>query len=155
IGGSNGKTTTKEMIRSALGAALDVHATAANLNNQIGVPQTLLALPESADIAVLEVGTNQPGEIALLREIVQANIAVITTVQEEHLEGFGDLAGVIAEEMALCDGVQLAIVPHEEPMIVEEARTRATSCTTFGLTGGDVRPDEYGQRATGNGWMRF
>ena len=66
------------MIRSALSATLDVHATAANQNNQIGVPQTLLALPESADIAVLEVGTNQPGEIALLREIVQANIAVIT-----------------------------------------------------------------------------
>src|SRR5205085_11504365 len=129
------KTTTKEMIRSALGAALDVHATAANLNNQIGVPQTLLALPESADIAVLEVGTNQPGEIALLREIVQANIAVITTVQEEHLEGFGDLAGVIAEEMCLCDGVGLAIVPHDEPVVVAEARKRATNVLPAGLDG--------------------
>ena len=155
VGGSNGKTTTKEMIRSALSASLEVHATAANLNNQIGVPQTLLALPESADIAVLEVGTNQPGEIALLREMVQANIAVITTVQEEHLEGFGDLAGVIAEEMALCEGVQLAIVPDVEPVIVDEARKRAVKVVTVGLDGGDVRPSDWGLGAGGEGWMRF
>ena len=66
VGGSNGKTSTKELVRAALGARLSVHATTGNLNNQVGVPLTLLALPDDADIAVIEVGTNMPGEIALL-----------------------------------------------------------------------------------------
>jgi UDP-N-acetylmuramoyl-tripeptide--D-alanyl-D-alanine ligase len=100
VGGSNGKTSTKELIRAALGARLDVHATKGNLNNQIGVPLTLLAIPDGADVAVIELGTNVPGEIALLRAIAEPTIAVITTVQEEHLEGFGDLAGVMRRGVA-------------------------------------------------------
>jgi UDP-N-acetylmuramoyl-tripeptide--D-alanyl-D-alanine ligase len=154
VGGSNGKTTTKELVRSALGATLNVHATAANLNNRIGVPQTLLALPESADVAVIEVGTSQPGEIAILRDIVKADIALITTVQEEHLEGFGDLAGVMAEEMALCNDVALAIVPASEPAVVAEARKRARTVVAAGLKMGEVRAESFGLDQNGTGWMR-
>ena len=62
-------------------------------------------------MVVVELGTNVPGEIALLRGIVEPTIAVVTTVQEEHLEGFGDLAGVMREEASLLDGAPLAVVP--------------------------------------------
>ena len=118
VGGSNGKTSTKELIRAALGARLETHATKGNLNNQVGVPLTLLAIPDGADVVVVELGTNVPGEIALLRGIVEPTIAVMTTVQEEHLEGFGDLAGVMREEASLLDGVANAIVPADEPALV-------------------------------------
>ena len=64
----------KELIKAALGSMLSVHATTGNLNNLIGVPMTLLAIPDSADVAVVEMGTNQPGEVARLRAIVEPNI---------------------------------------------------------------------------------
>ena len=121
VGGSNGKTSTKELLNAALSARLDVHATKGNLNNQVGVPMTLLALDDHADIAVVEVGTNTPGEIAILRDIVRADIAVVTAIEEEHLEGFGDLAGVLQEEASLLDGVSIAVVPAHETALVAEA----------------------------------
>ena len=153
VGGSNGKTSTKELIRAALGARLDVHATEGNLNNQIGVPLTLLALPNDADIAVIELGTNRPGEIALLRDIVEANISVITTVQEEHLEGFGDLAGVMAEESSLLDGAPTAIVPAGEAALVAESTGRAHRTVTAGLGDGDVNASAHGMNPDGSSWL--
>ena len=155
VGGSNGKTTTKELLRAALGAVFEVHATRGNLNNQIGVPLTLLSTPPSTDLVVAEVGTNHPGEIALLRDIVEADIAVVTTVQEEHLEGFGDLAGVMAEELSLCDGVGIAVVPAAEPDVVAEAQRRAQRVITAGLDLGDVRPTAWGMHDDGCGWFRL
>src|SRR5215211_3836803 len=98
--GTNGKTSTKELIRAALGSVLEVHATRGNLNNLIGVPLTLLAIPDEADVAVIEMGTNQPGEVPRLRAIVEPDVTVVTSIAEEHLEGLGDLAGVMREEMA-------------------------------------------------------
>jgi UDP-N-acetylmuramoyl-tripeptide--D-alanyl-D-alanine ligase len=133
VAGSNGKTTTKELLRAALGSTLTVHATTGNLNNQVGVPLTLLALPDDADIAVVEVGTNMPGEIALLRAIVEPDIAVMTSIGEEHLEGLGDLAGVLAEESAIFDGVPLAVVPASQPEIADAARARAHAIIAAGL----------------------
>ena len=153
VGGSNGKTSTKELIRAALSVRLDVHATQGNLNNQIGVPLTLLALPNNADVAVIEVGTNMPGEIALLRDIVEANIAVITTVQEEHLERFGDLAGVMAEEASLLDGVPTAIVPVSEAGLIVESKKRAHRTVTAGLVAGDVNASAHGMNPDGSGWL--
>jgi UDP-N-acetylmuramoyl-tripeptide--D-alanyl-D-alanine ligase len=153
VGGSNGKTSTKELVRAALGARLNVHATSGNLNNQVGVPMTLLALSDDADIAVIEVGTNVPGEIALLRDIVESDIAIVTTVQEEHLEGFGDLAGVLREEASLFDGVAAAIVPAGEDALVSEARRRARHVVTAGLGAGDVMATAHGLHADGSGWV--
>src|SRR5581483_3313068 len=83
--GTNGKTSTKELIRAALGSRLTVHATTGNLNNLIGVPLTLLAIPDAADVAVVEMGTNQPGEVARLRAIVEPDVVVVTSIAEEHL----------------------------------------------------------------------
>jgi len=156
VGGSNGKTSTKELIRGALSARLNVHATQGNLNNQIGVPLTLLALPDDTDVAVIEVGTNAPGEIAWLRAITEPNIAVVTAIQEEHLEGFGDLAGVLAEEASLCDGVVTVIVPEGEADLLREARARVarTGCVVaVGLGGGDLAATAHGLHEDGRGWM--
>lgn len=153
VGGSNGKTSTKELLKAALGARYQVHATSGNLNNQVGAPQTLLSLPSGAGCAVVEVGTNVPGEIALLRAIVAPDVAVITCVQEEHLEGFGDLAGVLAEESALLDEVELAVVPAGEAALIDEARARARRVLTAGLGAGDVAASAHGLHVDGSGWL--
>jgi len=156
VGGSNGKTSTKELIRGALSARLSVHGTAGNLNNQIGVPLTLLAIPDGTDVAVIEVGTNEPGEIALLRAIAEPNIVVVTAIQEEHLEGFGDLAGVLDEEASLCDGAATAIVPAAETDLLREARARVIPTgrvITVGIGEGDLAAGAHGLHADGRGWM--
>lgn len=92
--GSNGKTSTKEMIRAIVSEAGSVHATEGNLNNHIGVPLTLLALPETADFAVIEMGANHAGEIAALTACAQPDVALITNAGRAHLEGFGSVEGV-------------------------------------------------------------
>ena len=153
VGGSNGKTSTKELLRAALGARLDVHATQGNLNNQVGVPMTLLALDDDADIAVIEVGTNMPGEIAILRDIVRPDIAVITAIEEEHLEGFGDLAGVLREEASLMDGVAIAVVPAHDAALVAEARARAGRVITVGITDGEFSADRAVLNSDGCGLL--
>lgn len=139
VGGSNGKTSTKELLRAALSAGLSVHATTGNQNNLVGVPLTLLALPPHCDVAVVEVGTNAPGEIAQLRTICEPDIAVVTSIGEEHLEGLGDLAGVLREEAAIFSGVPIAVVPAGESDLVAQARVHATRVVTVGLTSGEVR----------------
>lgn len=136
--GTNGKTSTKELLRAALGSVLEVHATSANFNNLVGVPLTLLAIPDAADIAVIEMGTNTPGEVPRLRAIVEPDVTVVTSIGEEHLEGLGDLAGVMREEMASTDNVALAIVPASQENVAEVARARARHVTTAGVDRGDV-----------------
>jgi UDP-N-acetylmuramoyl-tripeptide--D-alanyl-D-alanine ligase len=153
VGGSNGKTSTKELLKAALGVRFSVHATSGNLNNQVGTPLTLLSLPQGADCAVVEVGTNMPGEIPLLRAIVAPEVAVVTCVQEEHLEGFGDLDGVLAEESALFDDAALAVVPVTEAKLTAEARRRARRVVTAGLGAGDVMATAHGLNADGTGWL--
>ncbi|MER3523350.1 MAG: UDP-N-acetylmuramoyl-tripeptide--D-alanyl-D-alanine ligase [Ignavibacteria bacterium] len=101
IGGSNGKTTTKDMIAAVLGRRFKVLSTEGNLNNQIGVPHTLFRLDKKHDIAVIEIGTNHPGEIAYLCGIVEPTHGLITNIGREHLEFFRSLGGVAKEEGAL------------------------------------------------------
>jgi len=99
--GSAGKTTTKEFIRGALSAAMEVHATPGNLNNRIGLPLTLLATPADAEVVVLEMGTNEPGEIAALAQVSRPDIGVVVTVGEAHLEKLGSVEGVLHEKLDL------------------------------------------------------
>ncbi|MSU58083.1 MAG: UDP-N-acetylmuramoyl-tripeptide--D-alanyl-D-alanine ligase [Pedosphaera sp.] len=98
VGGSNGKTSTKELIAGVLRQKLATLWSEASFNNDIGVPMTLLRLDQSHQVAVLEAGTNHPGELAPLVRMIQPRYGVITTVGREHLEFFGDVAGVAAEE---------------------------------------------------------
>ncbi|MEI6091092.1 MAG: UDP-N-acetylmuramoyl-tripeptide--D-alanyl-D-alanine ligase [bacterium] len=101
VAGSNGKTTSKEMISSVLAVKFNVLKTYANYNNQLGVPLMLLSLDSSYNVAVLEIGTNMPGEIALLTDMVLPNYGIITNIGKEHLEQLIDLDGVELEETTL------------------------------------------------------
>lgn len=103
ITGSNGKTTTKELIRSVLSERFDVVATKGNLNNHIGVPLTLLSIRPETDIAIVEMGANHPNEISFLCEIAQPDYGYITSIGKAHLEGFGSFEGVIKTKSELYD----------------------------------------------------
>jgi UDP-N-acetylmuramoyl-tripeptide--D-alanyl-D-alanine ligase len=103
IGGSNGKTTTKELVSGVLSSHYPCHFTKGNLNNHIGVPLTLLSMPLETEVAVIEMGTNQPGDIKELCRIALPTHGLLTNIGKEHLEGFGDLAGVKKAEKELFD----------------------------------------------------
>ena len=98
VGGSNGKTTTKELVAAVLRQKLSTLWSEASFNNDIGVPLTLLRLERWHGAAVLEAGTNHPGELAPLVKMIRPCWGVITSIGREHLEFFGDLAGVAREE---------------------------------------------------------
>lgn len=101
VAGSNGKTTTKDLIAAVLGVKFPGRAAKASFNNHIGVPLTLLSVDAADEFVVVEIGTNHPGEVAALGRIAEPDMAVVTGIGEEHLEFFGDLAGVAREEFAL------------------------------------------------------
>jgi len=141
ITGSSGKTSTKELVAAALSARYRVHATAANLNNEFGVPLTLLAAPDDAQALVIEAGASVPGEIARLRAIIEPTIAVITTVGFAHVEGFGSLAGVLREKLSLLDGVPLAVVGTDPPELALEARRRTRTIVAGTAASAEVRAE--------------
>lgn len=149
IAGSNGKTSTKELLRSALESRLAVHATSGNLNNRIGVPLTILSLPADSDVAIIELGTSIPGEIAMLRDISRPDVAIVTSIAEEHLEGFGDLAGVLREESSVFHGVAVGIVPSTDARLVSTASPGRL--VTAGLDDGDVHATSWKLESDGTG----
>jgi len=151
VGGSNGKTTTKEMLRVTLGSHLTVHATAGNQNNLVGVPLTLLSIPSYANVAVVEVGTNAPGEIERLRAICEPDIVVVTSLGEEHLEGLGDLAGVLREESAIFSHARIAVVPVHEAALIAAAERHHAHVIRAGIADGDVHADSFALDAEGRG----
>lgn len=119
VTGSNGKTTCKEMIAAVLGRVGSVHATGGNLNNEIGMPLTLLAARDQ-DFLVPEMGANHPGEIAYLTDIGRPDIAVITNAGHAHLEGFGSLEGVARAKGEIVRGLPpdgAFIVPSDSPWV--------------------------------------
>lgn len=101
ITGSNGKTTTKELISAVLSSAYNIISTQGNLNNHIGVPLTLLRLTPETEIAVIEMGANHPGEIDFLCRIANPGFGLITNIGRAHLEGFGGFAGVVRTKTEL------------------------------------------------------
>lgn len=103
ITGTNGKTTTKELIATVLGRKLRTHFTQGNLNNQIGVPLTLLQLTKQHQVAVVEMGASHPGDIRELTEIAEPNYGIITNVGRAHLQGFGSFEGVVSTKGELYD----------------------------------------------------
>lgn len=94
ITGSNGKTTTKELVSAVLASHYRTHFTRGNLNNHIGVPLTLLAMPADTEVAVIEMGANKRGDIAELCDIAEPSHGLITNIGKAHLEGFGGIEGV-------------------------------------------------------------
>lgn len=149
VTGTNGKTSTKEMLASLLRTRFVTHATRGNNNNLIGVPLTILEAPPDAEALVVEAGANQPGEIGRYREIIEPSIGVVTNVGAGHLEGFGSFAGVLREKLALLAGVPLAVVGVTPPELAEGACTRAARVITAGLEHADRVPDQVTLDAMG------
>lgn len=142
ITGTNGKTSTKEMVAAVLRVRYRTHATRANLNNLVGVPQTILEAPEDVEALVVEAGANRPGEIARYREIIEPDVAVVIGAGAGHLEGFGSVEAVMNEKLSLTRGVPLALVGLEPGGLAEGARARgAAEVLTAGLEEGDIRPE--------------
>ncbi len=141
ITGTNGKTSTKEMLAAVLRTRYRVHATRANLNNLVGVPTTILEAPDETEAMVVEAGANLPGEIARYREIIEPALTIVTNAVAGHLEGFGSLAGVLAEKLSLARGVPLAVVGTDPPDLAAGARRLARAVRTAALTGADLVPD--------------
>ncbi|MFP4528702.1 MAG: UDP-N-acetylmuramoyl-tripeptide--D-alanyl-D-alanine ligase [Candidatus Kapaibacterium sp.] len=137
VAGSNGKTTTKDMIAAVLMEKFSVLKTWGNFNNQLGLPLMLLELDESHQIAVLEIGTNHPGEVGALSEVARPTEGVITNIGEEHLEFLLDLDGVEMEETALYGSLirrgRPAFVNVDDPRLakylrlIEQALTYGTN----------------------------
>jgi UDP-N-acetylmuramoyl-tripeptide--D-alanyl-D-alanine ligase len=137
ITGSSGKTTVKDLVAGVLATTYAVHATRGNLNNRVGVPLTLLATPDEAGVVVVEMGTNEPGEIATLAAIAEPDAGVVTTVGPSHLEGLGDLDGVLQEKLDLLRGVRAggeAVVGDEPPVLPQRARTLPPPVRVAGLS---------------------
>lgn len=135
IAGSNGKTITKDMVGSVLSRKFSVLKTEGNLNNHIGVPQTLFRLHDRHDVAVIELGTNHPGELSYLCDIVEPTHGLITIIGREHLEFFSDLNGVAKEEGALFDALAArgtAFVNVDDPLIMQKGK-RLRRKITYGF----------------------
>lgn len=139
VTGSNGKTTTKEMIAAILRAAYGdaVLATRGNLNNDIGLPLTLLGLTAAHRAAVIEMGMNHPGEIAYLAPLGAPNVAVITNAQRAHLEGMGDLDEVAREKGSIFCGLGqagVAVINADDRYAAHwQAMAGEHACRTFGI----------------------
>ena len=144
ITGTNGKTTTRAMIAHVLQQARHVHATRGNLNNQLGLPLTLLRLSRKDEISVLELGTNHFGEIAELCKMARPTAGLITNIGHGHLEFFGSVAGVARAKAELLDSVPadgIVFVNMDDPHI-RNMRPKARTMT-FGFESKNV--DYYGK----------
>lgn len=106
ITGTNGKTTTKELVAAVLGTRFRVLFTQGNFNNEIGVPKTLFRLTSDHDIAVIEMGASHPGDIHSLTNVAEPDMALITNVGRAHLQGFGSFEGVMSTKAELYDYMQ-------------------------------------------------
>lgn len=139
VTGTNGKTTTKELIATVLGEKFKVLYTQGNFNNHIGVPLTLLRLKPEHEMAVIEMGANHPGEIKTLVHIAEPDYGIITNVGKAHLQGFGSFEGVIRTKGELYDflrekGNSTIFIQNENPYLNKIAA--GLTCVRYGQTPG-------------------
>ena len=140
VSGSSGKTTTRELLKEALRGSFITGGTRGNLNNHLGLPISLLNLPLEVEVAVLEMGINHPGELAILGAIARPGITIITNIGIAHMEFFSsteDVATAKAELITATIEGGLAIIPVSEPILEEAARKRELEIVRIG-TGGDL-----------------
>jgi UDP-N-acetylmuramoyl-tripeptide--D-alanyl-D-alanine ligase len=143
IAGSNGKTTTKNMVSAVLGTKFKILSTEGNLNNQIGVPQTLFRLAPEHEVAIVEIGTNHFGEIEYLSRILAPTHGVITNIGREHLEFFGSLEGVAKAESELLDSLRanngtFFLNKDDTHLTKRIGRSRGLKRITFGFRASDT-----------------
>ena len=151
VAGSNGKTTTKELLAALLETQFSTLRSQASFNNDIGVPLSLLELDGSHRAAVLEAGTNHPGELAPLVRLIVPRYGVVPQIGREHLEHFGDIDGVIAEESALGEGL-----PADGVLFLngdcEAARPLASRTLARVVRTGFDAGNDWQARILDNGW---
>ena len=137
VTGSSGKTTVKELVAAILGVSRSICVTQGNLNNDIGVPLTLMTLTEEHDALVIELGANHAGEIDYLARLAQPTVGIITNAAEAHLEGFGSLRGVCAAKGELLDHLPRAgtAVLNADDQFCSDwvTRSRSEFTVTFGF----------------------
>jgi UDP-N-acetylmuramoyl-tripeptide--D-alanyl-D-alanine ligase len=155
VGGSNGKTTTKDMIAAVLSTTHTVLSTGGNHNNDIGVPLTLFRLQKKHEVAVVEIGTNHPGELAWLCQVLDPTHGVVTAIGREHLEFFGSLEGVAREEGELYEVLRnrkkgMAFVRADDPAVSSLA-TGIRRRVTYGFAArrADIRGKDLKLNAEG------
>jgi UDP-N-acetylmuramoyl-tripeptide--D-alanyl-D-alanine ligase len=136
VTGSVGKTTTKEMLRTILGASGRTHAAVASYNNHWGLPLTLARMPPDADYCVVEIGMNHPGEIAPLARLARPHVVVITTVEKAHIGFLGSIEAIADEKAAILQGLEpggVAVLPADTPLLLRlRAAAGTADVVTFG-----------------------
>ncbi len=156
ITGSCGKTTTKDLVFSVVSQAFKAGATRGNFNNRIGLPLTIFSMAPGTQWAVLEMGTNEPGEIRRLCQIARPEIGLVTCVRPVHLEGLGSLENIAHEKGFVYESLPAhgkAIVNLDDEFVVESARrSRAKSIWGFGTRGRASFPDYLSHTALVTGW---
>jgi len=148
ITGSNGKTTTKDMVAAVSSSTFKTHKTVGNFNNHIGLPLTILEMAEDTEVIVLEMGMSGRDEISLLSKIAEPDISVITMIGESHIEFLGSREGIADAKFEIIDGMQggTLIYPGEEPLLSKKVTTlslsdRVGTIKTFGKQpGNDLYP---------------
>lgn len=141
ITGSNGKTTTKDMTEAVLAQKFITHKTQGNFNNDIGMPYTILQMPENTEKLILEMGMDHANEIIVLSKLAEPEVAAITMVGEAHIENLGSRLGIAKAKMEIAEGLQkdgLLVVPADEPLLTELVKEIPATVEKFGLGNGDL-----------------
>ncbi len=127
ITGSNGKTTTKDMTAAIMSAEFNTFKTPENFNNEIGVPLTLLTMPEDTEVLVVELGMDRPGQLTLLSQLVKPDIAIITMIGEAHIEFFKTRANIAQAKLEIASGLKAdgaLVIPFDEPLLTAAEITK-------------------------------
>lgn len=135
ITGSNGKTTTKDMVTAVLSTTYRVHKTAGNLNNHIGLPLTILHLDKDTEVAVLEMGMSAFGEIEFLTKLARPDVAIITNIGESHMQDLGSRDGIAKAKLEIVEGLSnsgMLIYDGDEPLLTDKVKRMNISSHTFG-----------------------
>ena len=144
--GTNGKTTTKELVSTVLAARYKVVCTAGNLNNEIGVPLSVLKIGQDAQIAVIEMGASHPEDLRPLLAVAQPTHGLITNVGKAHLEGFGSFEGVMHAKGLLYDYLNehggLAFANADDPTLQGMLWDRRMPCIPYGMYGVEILPSD-------------
>ena len=144
ITGSNGKTTTKDMTASVLAQKYRIYKTQGNYNNDLGVPYTMLHMPEDTEVLILEMGMDHAGEIHFLSQLGQPDVAAITLIGEAHLENLGSRKNIAKAKMEIVDGLAkegILFVPADEDLLIDLIAPISQKVQTFGLGQGDLQAE--------------
>lgn len=138
ITGSNGKTSTKDILTSILSSKYKVHKTQGNFNNHIGLPLTVLSMPEETEVAVLEMGMSNFGEIEFLTKLAEPDAAIITNIGESHMQELGSRAGIAKAKLEIASGLSkdgVLLINGDEPLLIEGTKNKNESyiIETFGF----------------------